>query len=163
MEETRGLYERHGRVAHGIAYRVLRDHALAEDAVQEGLLSFWKTADRFDEGRGSERTWLCVLVHRRACDIARREATRARADRREDVPPDSYTAEEIAIAEDETRRLRRAVTALERPYREVVELAYWGGLSQSEVAQRLDLPLGTVKSRTFEALRQLRGALAEAA
>jgi RNA polymerase sigma-70 factor, ECF subfamily len=163
MDETRALYERHGRVAHGIAYRVLRDHALAEDAVQEGLLSFWKTAERFDEGRGSERTWLCVLVHRRACDIARKEAARARADQRDDVPVDSYTAEEVAIADDETRRLRRAVTELKQPYREIVELAYWAGLSQSEVAERLDLPLGTVKSRTFEALRQLRGALAEAA
>ena len=163
MDETRALYERHGRVAHGIAYRVLRDHALAEDAVQEGFLSFWKTVERFDARRGSERTWLCVLVHRRACDIARREAARARAEGREDVPPDSYTAEEVAIADDETRSLRRAVTELRQPFREIVELAYWGGLSQTEVAEQLGLPLGTVKSRTFEALRQLRGALADAA
>lgn len=157
------LYRRHGSVAKTIAFRVLRDHALAEDAVQEGFLALWRTAAEFDRGRASVRAWLCVLVHRRACDLVRRTARRAAADGRSTAAAHSYTTEELMLLRHDRRAVREALERLPSPQRQVVELAYWGGLTQTELAERLDIPVGTVKSRTFEALRQLRQTLADAA
>lgn len=157
------LYAAHRGKAHGVALRVLRDHALAEDAVQEGFLALWRAADSFDGRRASVAGWLCVLVHRRACDLARRAARRYALDSSQEPPADSYTAEEVALLRDDQRRVHSALDQLSTAQRELVELAYWGGLTQSQLACRLGVPLGTIKSRTFEALRQLRVVLAEAA
>ncbi|MBW3593704.1 MAG: sigma-70 family RNA polymerase sigma factor, partial [Actinobacteria bacterium] len=152
------LHRAHGGVAREVAYRVHRDRGLAEDAVQEGFLDLWRTADRFDTGRASVRAWLCVLVHRRAVDRVRVEARKhAMTERLSSIADaDSYTAEELVVLRDDHMRLRAALLDLSKPQREVLELAYWGGLSQSELAERFGVPLGTVKSRTFKALRQLR-------
>jgi len=162
-EALNSLDRSHRAVAHGVAFRVLRDAALAEDAVQEGFLDLWRTAKGFDAGRSSVRGWLCVLVHRRAVDIARREARRHAADANRPGPdPASYTAEEIVIVRHDRRRVQRALRRLPQPQRELIEHAYWGGLTQPQLAERFGLPLGTVKSRTFEALRQLRQELVAA-
>ena len=162
-EALKSLYRSHRAVAHGVALRVLRDAALAEDAVQEGFLDLWRTAPGFDAGRSSVRGWLCVLVHRRAVDLARREARRHAADDRLSTPDrSSYTAEEIVIVRYDQRRARSALRRLPQPQRELIEHAYWGGLTQPQLAERFGLPLGTVKSRTFEALRQLREELVAA-
>ena len=143
------------------ARRVLRDATLAQDAVQDAFLTAWRTAPSFDPRRGGVSSWLLTLVHRRAVDVVRRE------DRRRAVPLDDAPVA-AGDATDETaepRELRRTVqTALEKltpPEREALELAYYGGLSQSEIAEKLDVPLGTVKSRMFAGLARLRDVLEE--
>ena len=155
------VYRLHGRVALNVAFRVLRDTSLAEDAVQEGFIDLWRTAERFDPRRSSVRAWLCVLVHRRAVDIVRREASRRALDERQTPPvQESYTAEETIFLRYDRRRIQKVLEQLDAPQRQLIELAYWGGLTQSQLAERFSLPLGTVKSRMFSALGELRVALA---
>ena len=151
-------------MAQRVAFRVLREPELAEDAVQEGFLDLWRTAGNFDRRRCSVRAWLCVLVHRRAVDLARKEASRRARDEQERPPhPESDTAEEITFQRYDRRRVHNVLEQLPRPQRELVELVYWGGLTQSQLAERFALPLGTVKSRMFSALQELRVAFAAAA
>jgi RNA polymerase sigma-70 factor, ECF subfamily len=155
------LYDRFGRVAYGVALRVLRDAALAEDAVQDGFLTAWRTAAGFDPARGKASTWLLTLVHRRAVDVVRREERR-RADVLDDAPIASGDAtDESAEIRDERRRVQAALAKLPPDQREALELAYYGGLTQTELAERLSVPLGTIKSRMFTALSRLRDLLAE--
>ena len=155
------LYGRYGGPAYRLALRVLRDATLAQDAVQDAFLTAWRTAPSFDPRRGGVSSWLLTLVHRRAVDVVRRE------DRRRAVPLDDapVAAGDATDETAETRELRRTVqTALEKltpPEREALELAYYGGLSQSEIAEKLDIPLGTVKSRMFAGLARLRDVLEE--
>jgi RNA polymerase sigma-70 factor (ECF subfamily) len=154
------LYERHGKIAYGIAYRALRDASLAEDAVQEAFLQLWRDAKRYDGRRSRVGTWICVLAHRRAVDIARREARRRVTDPGAVEPEvDSYTAEEVAVLRHDRREVQRALGHLSDKQRELVELAYYGGLTQRELSERLDVPLGTIKSRMVQALTLLHGAL----
>ena len=159
------LYDRHGRVAYSLALRVLRDPDLAEDAVQEAFLTAWRTAASFDPRRARASAWLFTFVHRRAVDIvrARTHGTVPFAEPRPAEEPCSPAAEDEAALLDDRRRVRGALDSLPSPERSVVELAYYGGLTQSEVAQILDLPVGTVKSRTFTALARLRSLLGEEA
>jgi RNA polymerase sigma-70 factor (ECF subfamily) len=159
------LYDRVGRIAYGIAYRVLRDERLAEDAVQEGFLAAWRSAAAFRADRAKASTWIVTLVHRRAVDIVRREErrraepldTEARAD---PVDP-AGSAEDAAWLGFERDRVQAALRALPDAQREAIELAYYGGYSQSELAERLGLPLGTIKSRMFAGLARLRELLDE--
>ena len=153
------LYDRFGGVAYGLALRVLRDQALAEDAVQDAFLAAWRTAASFDPARGKASTWLLTIVHRRAVDLVRRE-DRRRGEPLEDAPiAAGDETDEEAIVRDERRRVRAALAVLTDNEREAIELAYYGGLSQSEIADRLGVPLGTVKSRMFAGLARLRDAL----
>jgi len=155
------LYRQHRTLAHNVAFRVLRDPMLAEDAVQEGFLELWRTAGRFEAKRSSVRAWLCVLVHRRAVDLVRQEVARRARDERETAPhPESYTAEDLMLLRYDRRRIQQVLQQLSAPQRSLVELAFWGGLTQSQLAERLQVPLGTVKSRMFSALKDLRVALA---
>ncbi len=157
------LHGRHADVARRLAFRVLRDHDLAEDAVQEAFVSLWKTAGKFDPARSSARSWICVLTHRRAVDMALREARRRMADGHAGaLDRESYSAEDAVMLRLEQRSVRAALEQLADGHRELLEHAYYGGLTQSELAERFDLPLGTVKSRTFEALRRLRATLGPA-
>jgi RNA polymerase sigma-70 factor, ECF subfamily len=150
------LYDRYGGVAYRLAFRILRDPVLAQDAVQEAFLGVWRTAASFDPARGKAATWLLTLVHRRAVDVVRRE-DRRRAD---PLDPQPVAATEAVDETAELREQRRAVQAalaqLPPEQREALELAYYGGLSQSELAERLGVPLGTVKSRMYVALGRLR-------
>jgi RNA polymerase sigma-70 factor, ECF subfamily len=155
------LYDRYGRAAYALAVRVVRDTALAQDAVQDAFLAAWRTAAAFDPRRGTAATWLMTLVHRRAVDVVRRE-NRRRADPFEDAPvPSGEATDEQAEVREERRKVQAALQVLTPAEREALELAYYGGLSQSEVAERLGVPLGTVKSRMFSGLARLRDALAE--
>ena len=157
------LHRRHAGIARGVAIRVLRDRDLAEDAVQEAFVDLWKTAKAFDPDRSSVRGWICVLTHRRAVDLARREARRRAGDGHVEVLDEaSYSAEDAVMLRLEQRRVRAALEQLNARHRQLLELAYYGGLTQSQLAERFDLPLGTVKSRTFEALRRLAAALGPA-
>ena len=153
------LYDRYGRSAYALALRVLRDPALAQDAVQDAFLTAWRTAPSFDRRRGAPATWLMTLVHRRAVDVVRRE-DRRRASPLEDAPVASGDATDEAVElRDERLRVRAALDVLTPAEREALELAYYGGLSQSEIAERLGVPLGTVKSRMFAGLAKLRDEL----
>jgi RNA polymerase sigma-70 factor, ECF subfamily len=160
------LYDRVGRVAYGIAYRILRDDRLAEDAVQEGFLAVWRSAATFRADRGKASTWIVTLVHRKAVDIVRREQRR-RAEPLEvgpaqDVADPSGSAEDEAWLVFERDRVQSALRALPDAQRETLELAYYGGYSQSELASKLGVPLGTIKSRMFAGLARLREVLDEA-
>jgi RNA polymerase sigma-70 factor (ECF subfamily) len=150
------LYDRYGRVAYGLALRVLRDEALAEDAVQEAFLAVWRGASRFIPERGRASSWILTLVHRRAVDLVRRE-NRRRAEPLEahDLPSSEGTTEEIAWLGLERQRVLAALKQLSDPQREALELAYYGGFTQSELAERLGQPLGTIKSRMFAGLTRL--------
>ena len=152
------LYDRVGRVAYGLAFRVLRDDRLAEDAVQEAFLGVWRTAAGFRAERAKASTWILTLVHRRAVDLVRREERR-RADPLDDETRDAATsesAEDAAWLGFERERVQGALRQLPDAQREAIELAYYGGYSQSELAERLGMPLGTIKSRMFAGLARLR-------
>ncbi len=152
------LYDRVGRVAYGLAFRVLRDDRLAEDAVQEAFLAVWRTAAAFRPERAKASTWILTLVHRRAVDLVRREERR-RADPLDDEVRDAATtdsAEAEAWLGFERDRVQTALKALPDAQREAIELAFYGGFTQSELAERLGQPLGTIKSRMFAGLARLR-------
>jgi RNA polymerase sigma-70 factor (ECF subfamily) len=156
------LYDRLGRVAYGLALRVLRDPALAQDAVQDAFLAAWRTAAAFDPLRGKAQTWLLTLVHRRAVDVVRRE-DRRRTEQLVDAPVDSgLSTEEEASVREQRRAVQAALAQLPDDQREALQLSYYGGLSQTELAERLGIPLGTVKSRVFAGLNRLRDLLGEA-
>ena len=154
------LYDRHGALCRRRAFGVLRNSTLADDAVQEAFLDLWKTAGRFDAERASVVAWLCVLVHRRAVDLARRESRHlSSAEEWDGADPASYTAEETLVLRIERVRVQDALAKLSESHRELVVHAYYGGLTQSQLAERFGLPLGTVKSRMFEALARLASIL----
>src|SRR2546425_13213825 len=127
------LYDRFGRLAYGVALRILRDEKLAEDAVQEGFLSAWRNADRFMPERAKASTWLLTFVHRRAVDLVRREDRRRAEPLAEGVePPSAGSAEDDAWLRFERERVQTALKQLPDQQREALELAYYGGFTQSE-------------------------------
>jgi RNA polymerase sigma-70 factor (ECF subfamily) len=150
------LYDRIGRVAYGLAYRILRDEALAEDAVQEAFLGLWRSAGSFVPERAKASTWVLTLVHRRAVDLVRREQRRRAESLDEAAEPEAGSAEDDAWLRLERERVQAALAQLPDPQREAIELAYYGGYTQSEVAERLGQPIGTIKSRMFSGLARLR-------
>ena len=151
------LYERYGRPAYGLALRVLRDESLAEDAVQEAFLAIWRGAARFVPERARASSWILTLVHRRAVDIVRREERRrAEPLERVEVAGREGSAEEVTWLRLERERVQAALRQLPDQQREAIELAYYGGFTQSELAERLGQPLGTIKSRMFTGLAHLR-------
>jgi RNA polymerase sigma factor (sigma-70 family) len=156
------LYDRFGRVAYGLALRVVRDRTLAEDAVQEAFLTVWRNADRFMPERAKASTWILTFAHRRAVDLVRRE------ERRRTEPLSQTPVEDTAPPPDEEawlrlrrERVQKALRMLPDQQREALELAYFGGFTQSELAERLGEPLGTIKSRMFTGLARLRELLEE--
>ena len=159
------LYDRVGRIAYGLARRVLRDDRLAEDAVQEGFLAVWRGAAGFRAERAKASTWILTLIHRRAVDLVRREERR----RAEPLTEEAATAgagvgeapDEAAWLRFERERVQSALRQLPDTQREALELAYYGGFTQSELAEKLGVPLGTIKSRMFSGLARLRELLDE--
>jgi RNA polymerase sigma factor (sigma-70 family) len=156
------LYDRFGRVAYGLALRVLRDESLAEDAVQDAFLAAWRAADTFMPERAKASTWLLTLVHRRAVDLVRREERR-RGEPLEAAgdPVGAGATDELVWLRFERERVQLALRQLPDQQREALELAYYGGFTQSELAERLGQPVGTIKSRMFSGLGRLRELLAE--
>jgi RNA polymerase sigma factor (sigma-70 family) len=155
------LYDRYGRAAYGLALRILRDTALAEDAVQEAFMTVWRSAGSFLAERAKASTWILTLVHRRAVDLVRREERR-RGEPLEDADQGSGEAtDEQADLRARRRVVQAALRQLPDDQREALELAYYGGFTQLELAERLGQPLGTIKSRMFTGLRRLRDLLAD--
>jgi RNA polymerase sigma-70 factor, ECF subfamily len=162
-EAFRSLFRRYGATAHALAQRVVRRGYLAEETVQEAFLALWRNSDGYDPERGSVRAWLMSTVHHRAVDLVRREEAQRRraAETAPDAPPvdpGTLVVEEIGLDEDRAA-VREALKQLPAEQRQVIELMYYGGQSQSQIAARLDIPLGTVKSRTLLGMRRLRAAL----
>jgi RNA polymerase sigma factor (sigma-70 family) len=155
------LYDRFGHVAYGLALKVVRDPALAEDAVQDAFLAVWRSSGRFVAERAKASTWILTLVHRRAVDVVRREQPR-RTEPLETAPqPSANLTEDEAWLRLQRTRVQDALRRLPDQQREAIELAYYGGFTQSELADRLGEPLGTIKSRMFSGLARLRELLAE--
>jgi RNA polymerase sigma-70 factor (ECF subfamily) len=154
------LYDRYGRVAYSLARRIVRDGALAEDVVQEAFMTLWRGSRDYRPERASVKAYLLMIVHRRAVDIVRREERR----RTEALDTDTRT-EDVDTTSDEVwagleaGRVREALAQLTDEQRELVVLAYFEGFTQAELASRLGLPLGTVKSRTFAGMEKLRSIL----
>ena len=156
------LYDRFGKVAYGLAFRVLQDPALAEDAVQEAFLQAWRGAGAYDPERAKASTWLLTFVHRRAVDLVRREERR-RTVQIDPLPePSGSGADEEVVARSRREIVQDALRRLPTEQREAIELAYYGGLTQSELAAQLGQPLGTIKSRMFTGLQRLQTLLTEA-
>lgn len=156
------LYDRYGGVAYALALRVLRDPGAAEDVVQEAFFNIWRQGTSYDTARGTVRTWLLTVVHHRAIDRVRS----MRAKTRGDVAIDSVLF--LQAKEDtwatvsaglESERIRAAVATLPPEQRQVVEMAYFAGLTHVEIAERVGIPLGTVKGRMRLAVDKLRDAL----
>lgn len=150
------LYDRFGRVAFGLARRVLRDERLAEDAVQEAFLDVWRTAATFVPERGRASSWVLMLAHRRAVDLVRRHERRRTEPLDEAPTPAGDATDEVAWLRLQRERVQGALRQLPDRQREALELCYYGGLTQSELAERLGEPLGTIKSRMFNGLGRLR-------
>ncbi len=155
------LYDRFGRPAYGLALRIVRDRALAEDAVQDAFLTVWRSAARFVPERAKASTWILTFVHRRAVDVVRREDRRRTESLDEARVETGAASDETAWLKLERERVQAALRQLPDQQREALELAYYGGFTQSELAERLGQPLGTIKSRMFGGLARLRELLAE--
>lgn len=163
-DALRELYRRYGAAVFGIAKRVLRDRSLAEDVVQDVFTRFWNEPERFDPDLGSLRAFLVTKAHARAVEIVRsEEARRARQEHtaRHDAASVTYDLEREVWQDFVRTEVRDALRALDPDRRRAIELAYYEGLTYRDVAQRLELPEGTVKSRIRLGLRDLRRRLEE--
>lgn len=154
------LYDRHGGIAYGLAYRITSDAAAAEDAVQDAFVSMWKQAPRFDPERGQVRSWLLTIVHHKAVDLVRRRSNRPERqlpDGAEEFLVDGQgRPDEIAETSMDARAVREAVTRIPEDQRRTVEMAYFLGMTHVEIAEAMDVPLGTVKSRLRIAMEKMR-------
>jgi RNA polymerase sigma-70 factor, ECF subfamily len=159
------LYNRYARTVLGVGLKMLGDRSLAEELTQEVFLKVWRSSGTFDPARGGFSTWLFRVTRSVALDLHRRRARRIRPVPEGDthlaaVRDDSAGPQEIVDEAWLSWRVSRALDVLEAPYREVIELAYFGGFSQREISVRTGIPLGTVKTRTARAFRRLREELA---
>ncbi len=153
------LYDATSARAFGLAVRVVRDPSQAEEVTQEAFLEIWKTASRFDAGKGSAVSWILTLVHRKAVDRVRSAEASTRRDttyHQGSQAVDHDSTAEAAQASMEARRVRQAMESLTQVQREALELAYFKGYTHTEVAKMLDLPVGTAKTRIRDGLIRLR-------
>ncbi len=160
------FYDATSRTVYGIVLRVLRDRAQAEEVAQEVYVEAWTSAPRFDAELGSPTGWLNTIAHRKAVDRVRSsERNLAREQRHFNAETQRVTADtsEIVVAQDESQRVREALEQLPEAQRTAVRLAYFEGRTYREVAEFLELPLGTVKTRIRDAMKRLRHHLGEAA
>lgn len=156
------LYDATASRVHGLALRVVRDPAQAEEVTQEAFLEIWRTAGRYDPARGSAVAWLLTITHRKAVDRVRSAEASSRREttyeqRQQAVDHDSTA--EAAESSLDAHRVRHALQALTEVQREAVGLAFFGGYTHTEVATMLDLPVGTAKTRIRDGLIRLRDAL----
>jgi RNA polymerase sigma-70 factor, ECF subfamily len=157
------LYDRHSRLAFGLAYRMLGDPSAAEDVVQEAFLSLWRQGETFRPDRAAVRTWLLSIVHHRAVDRLRRVSSREVSDSELEGMPeradDKTNVEHEADVSLESAKVREALGTLPREQQEAIELAYFSGLSHSEIARKLEVPVGTIKGRLRIGLQKMRAFL----
>jgi RNA polymerase sigma-70 factor, ECF subfamily len=159
------VLERHSDAAFSLAYRICGRRSLAEDIAQEAFLSVWRSGARYDRARGSVRTWTLGIVHNRAIDTLRRGGTHERRQISDEGIAETLEApertEEQAIEKATSREIRDALSELPTEQRRVIDLAYFGGFTHTEIASMLNTPVGTVKGRMRLGLRKLRDELTE--
>lgn len=160
------FYDRHGGAAYSLAYRILGERGAAEDCIQEAFISIWRSGGRFDAARGSVRSWTLSVVRNRAIDVLRSKANKAPKmtfddDEILESRPSGELTEEEAMRHETATEVRGALSQLPDDQSKVIQLAYFGGFSQSEIAGMLNVPLGTVKGRMRLGLEKIRGELAE--
>ena len=159
------LYRRYSASAYGLAYRITGQQVLAQDVVHDAFMALWRAPEAFDPARGAFRTFFLSLVHHRAVDTVRREERiRARQERASNLEPVAVEdpAEGVTDAADLAERrieVRAALDTLPPEQRQVLEMAYYGGKTQVQIAEEIAIPVGTVKTRTLAAMRKLRRAL----
>jgi len=159
------LYRRYGPAAHGLALRVTGQEALAQEVVHDAFLALWRAPEAYDPARGAFRTFFLSLVHHRAVDTVRREERLHRRSERAsnlDPAPGEDVAEDVvegAYLVQRRREVREALRALPPDQRRVLEMAYFSGRTQVQIAEELGIPVGTVKTRTLAAMRKLRRTL----
>lgn len=157
------IYDRHGSAGFSLAYRMVGSRAVAEDIMQEAFISIWRSRHRYRRERGSVRTWVLGIVHHRAIDALRRnlvhERRRASADGLEDREEAPERTDAEVVRRDEARTVRSALDSIPAEQCRVIELAYFGGFTHTQIADMLDMPVGTVKGRMRLGLDKLRLAL----
>jgi RNA polymerase sigma-70 factor (ECF subfamily) len=161
------VFDRHADAAFSLAYRMCGRRAMAEDVVQEAFLSLWRSGARYDRTRGSVRSWVLSVVHNRAIDAFRRETVRTSRNVSDETVAERMPAADLTDAEverrDEARQVRSALGALPADQRQVIELAFFGGFTHTQIAEMLKLPTGTVKGRMRLGLTKMRGTLGDPA
>ena len=157
------VYERHATAAFSLAYRMTGSRNGAEDVVQEAFLSLWRSNARYDRTRGSVRTWVLGIVHNRAIDALRRSVVHDRRRASDEGIEERFEAKERTEVEvarrDEAREVREALTTLPPEQCKVIELAYFGGFTHTEIASMLETPIGTIKGRMRLGLEKMRAQL----
>jgi RNA polymerase sigma-70 factor (ECF subfamily) len=157
------VYDRHATAAFSLAYRMCGARPAAEEVVQEAFLSIWRSGARYDRRRGSVRTWILGITHHRAIDALRRGTVQDRHRASDEGIEERFEADERTDLEvarrEEAQEVRGALDELPADQRRAIELAYFGGFTQSEIAEMLDVPIGTVKGRMRLGLEKMRGRL----
>ena len=159
------IYERHSAAAFSLAYRMMGTRAGAEDVTQDAFLSLWRSGARYDRSRGSVRTWVLGIVHHRAIDALRRATVHDRRRASDEGIEERFEARERTDVEaarrEEAGTVRGALSSLPADQSQVIELAYFGGFTHTEIADMLDTPVGTVKGRMRLGLKKMRAQLGE--
>jgi RNA polymerase sigma-70 factor, ECF subfamily len=159
------IYERHSSAAFSLAYRMMGTRSGAEDVTQDAFLSLWRSGARYDRARGSVRTWVLGIVHHRAIDALRRATVHDKRRAGDEGIEERFEARERTDVEaarrEEAGTVRGALSELPADQSQVIELAYFGGFTHTEIADMLDAPVGTVKGRMRLGLKKMRGALGE--
>jgi RNA polymerase sigma-70 factor, ECF subfamily len=160
------IYDRHCGAAFSLAYRMCGRRAVAEDVLQEAFLALWRSGARYDRARGSVRNWILRIVHNRAVDALRRGVVRERDLYHEDGiidrQPSAERTDEQTLRREQTREVQGVLRELPAEQSRIIELAYFGGFTHTEIASMLQMPIGTVKGRIRLGLAKLRVALADA-
>jgi RNA polymerase sigma-70 factor (ECF subfamily) len=154
------IYERHSSAAFSLAYRMMGTRTAAEDVTQDAFLSLWRSGQRYDRARGSVRTWVLGIVHHRAIDALRRATVHDRRRASDEGIEERFEADERTDVEaarrEEAGTVRNALVGLPADQSQVIELAYFGGFTHTEIAEMLDAPVGTVKGRMRLGLKKMR-------
>jgi RNA polymerase sigma-70 factor (ECF subfamily) len=158
------VYDRHGGAAFSLAYRITGNRTTAEDAVQEALISIWRSGTRYAPERGSVRSWILGIVHNRTIDVVRRNLVHQKRRASDEGLEETHEAVERTDAEaarrDEARTIRAAIEELPSEQERVIDLSYFGGFTHTQIAEMLEMPVGTVKGRMRLGLEKLRHQLA---
>jgi len=161
------VYERHATAAFSLAYRIVGTRNGAEDVSQEAFLSIWRSGARYDRGRGSVRTWVLGIVHHRAIDYLRRATVHDKRRASDEGMEERFEARERTDVEvarrDEAETVRGAISTLPAEQSQVIELAYFGGFTHTEISELLDTPVGTIKGRMRLGLKKMRDQLGDGA
>ena len=158
VESFAALFDRYSRVVYSLAWKMLGDPQTAQEVAQEVFEAIWRSAGAFTPGRGNARTWILAMAHHKSVDAVRRQRLRA-AEPLSESHVDDADVVGLALERVLGAEVRAALASLTEAQRAVVVLAYYGGYTQQEIARRLGIPLGTVKTRMRDGLRRLRGQL----